>query len=174
MNEKPVMASRPTKERRVLIRKKVFASKYKLYSLKIPIVALPQLWKVWGGLKTRTWDPCLLFSIHVLFDVPNPFSSLNIQILVVLLPGSSSFLNILLACKCHSDIQAFLCIEWKGRKVTNTESTLGSLVNSWLDLIFLFEMSSENQAHSSGKVLLNSKAFSSPNFLGMSWILSQD
>lgn len=46
MNEKPVMVSSPAKERRVLIRKKVFASKYKLHPLKIPIVALPQFWKV--------------------------------------------------------------------------------------------------------------------------------
>lgn len=42
MNEKPVMASRPVKERRMIIGKKIFASKYKLYPLKIPIVALPQ------------------------------------------------------------------------------------------------------------------------------------
>lgn len=143
INDKPVMASRPVKERRMLIRKKIFASKYKLHPSKIPIVALPQF-----------WDPCPLFSIHVLFDVPNPFSSLNIQILVVLFPSSSSFLNILLACKCHSDIQAFLCIELKGRKVTNSESTLGSWVNSWLDLIFLFKMSFENKAHSPGKILI--------------------
>lgn len=170
------MASRPVKQRRMLIRKKkIFASKYKLHPLKIPIVALPQFWKIWGGLGARTWDPCPLFSIHVLFDVPNPFSSLNIQILVVLFPGSSSFLNILLACKCHSDIQAFLCIEWKGRKVTNSKSTLGSWVNSWLDLIFLFKMSFENKAHSPGKILiLNSKAFNSVHFPGKSWILSQD